>query len=251
MGKRLRSQRRGSGSPKYVTPSHRYLYKVKYRSYDDKERRSKVVGEVKEFVRSPAHSSLLMKVLFENGEEKVYLAPEGIRIGDRIEEGANAALRLGSILPLSRIPEGAPIYNIELRPGDGGSLVRTSGSLAFVRAKEADGIYVKMPSRRLIKLDGNCRAQLGCISMGGRPELPLMKAGNAYYKMRARNKVWPTVRGVAMNPVNHPFGGKEHHPGKGTAVARNAPPGKKVGHIAARVTGRRSALKDALKEKKR
>lgn len=249
MGKRLITQNRGRGTPRYRAPSHRYRYKIEYRKFDGKEKRSKLVGEVVELLRDPLHSSVLMRVVFEGGEERVYFAPEGIKVGDRIEEGVGASLSIGSILPLSEIPEGAPVYNIEVRPGDGGRLVRTAGNAAYIRAKEGDNVYVRLPSRRTVLISGRCRAQLGCLSMGGKSELPLMKAGNAYYKMKARNKRWPIVRGVAMNPVDHPFGGKQHHSGKGTAVARNAPPGRKVGHIAARTTGRRTSLKEQLKHK--
>ncbi len=251
MGKRLISQRRGRGTPRYVAPSHKFKYKVGFRPYDNKEKRGKLVGEVVEFVKDPAHSAVMMRVLFENGEEHVYFAPEGIKIGDRIEEGVKANMSIGSVLPLSEIPEGAPVFNIELRPGDGGKLVRTSGGIAYIRAKEKDGVYIRMPSKRVIFVKGSCRAQLGALSMGGRTELPLMKAGTAYYKYKAKNKLWPVVRGVAMNAVDHPHGGKQHHAGHSTTVARNAPPGSKVGHIAARTTGRKSSLKEQLKVKGR
>jgi len=249
MGKRLITQNRGKGTPKYSAPSHRYKYTVKFRKFDAAEQNGKITGEVVEFVRDPIHSAVLMRVIFDNGEEKVYFAPEGIKIGDRIEEGVAASLSLGSVMPLGKVPEGSPVYNIELKPGDGGKLVRTSGGIAYVRAKEAEGVYVRMPSRRTILLGSRCRAQLGSISMGGRLELPLMKAGNAYYKKHATNRHWPIVRGVHQNAIDHPFGGKQHHPGKGTATARNAPPGRKVGHIAARSTGRRTSLKMELKSK--
>lgn len=243
------TQNRGKGTPRYRAPSHRYKYTVKFRQFDAMEREGKIIGEIVGFVKDPIHSAILMRVLFENGEEKVYFAPEGIRVGDRIEEGTAASLMLGSVIPLEKIPEGSPIFNIELRPGDGGKLVRTSGGIAYIRAKEAEGVYVRMPSKRTILLSNNCRAQLGNLSMGGKLELPLMKAGTAYYKKHATNRHWPLVRGVHQNAVDHPFGGKQHHPGKGTATARNAPPGRKVGHIAARSTGRKTSLKAQLKSK--
>ncbi len=251
MGKRLMTQTRGKGTPKYSAPSHRYKYTIKFRQFDATERESKLIGEVVGFVRDPIHSAVLMKLLFDNGESQVYFAPEGIKVGDRIEEGLAASLMLGSVLPLGKIPEGSPIFNIELRPGDGGKFVRTSGGIAYIRAKEEEGVHVRMPSRRTIILSNDCRAQLGSLSMGGRLELPLMKAGSAHYKKHATNRHWPLVRGVHQNPVDHPFGGKQHHPGKGTATSRNAPPGRKVGHLAARTTGRRSSLKMQLKLKKK
>lgn len=247
MGRRVIARRRGSGSPAYAAPSHRFKYDINFRRFDSKEKRSKIAGEVVDLVKDRIHSAILMKVLFENNEEKYYLAPEGIKIGDRIEEGINADLVLGSVLPLSAIPEGSPIYNIEIRPGDGGKLVRGSGGVAYIRAKEDDGVHIKLPSKRIVVINEKCRAQLGLLSMGARTELPLMKAGTAHHKHKARNHRWPVVRGVAMNPVDHPHGGKQHHVGKPTTVSRRAPPGQKVGHIAARTTGRRTSQKMKLK----
>jgi len=247
MGRRIMARRKGAGSPAYAAPSHRFRYTISYRIFDSKEKRSKIIGEVVDLVKDRIHSAILMKILFENGEEKFYFAPEGIKIGDRIEEGVNADLVLGSVLPLSKIPEGSPIYNIEIRPGDGGKLVRGSGGVAYIRAKEEDGIHVKLPSKRIVIINENCRAQLGLLSMGARTEMPMMKAGTAYYKYRVRNKTWPVVRGVAMNPVDHPHGGKQHHAGKSTTVSRRASPGQKVGHIAARTTGRKTSQKVRLK----
>lgn len=247
MGRRVIPRRRGAGSPRYAAPSHRFRYEVSFRTFDSKEKRSKIVGEVVDLVKDRIHSAILMKIVFENGEEKFYLAPEGIKIGDRIEEGITAELVLGSVLPLSAIPEGSPIYNIELRPGDGGKLVRGSGGVAYIRAKEDDGVHIRLPSKRIVIINGNCRAQLGLLSMGARTEVPLMKAGTAYHKNKARNRLWPVVRGVAMNPVDHPHGGKQHHTGKPTTVSRRASPGQKVGHIAARTTGRKTSQKTKLK----
>ncbi|MBI5159432.1 50S ribosomal protein L2 [Candidatus Micrarchaeota archaeon] len=248
MGKPLIQQRSGKGSPAYARPSHRFKVELEYREYDEIEKNSKLRGEVVGFVDDPARSGLLMDVRFENNEKRLLLAPEGMKVGDVIEVGAAADLGKGNVLPLSAIPDGAPIYGLECTPGDGGKLVRASGSCAFVVGREGDMVRVKLPSRSVKELDSRCRAQIGVVSGGGRGELPFATAGKKHYAMRARNLNWPDVRGVAMNAVSHPFGGKEHHRGRSSCVARGTPPGRKVGHLAARSTGRSSAAKDLLKK---
>ena len=102
---------------------------------------------------------------------------------------------------------------------------------------------MKLPSKKTKIVSGDCRVQLGIISGGGRLEKPLLKAGAAHYKMRARHRIWPKVRGVHMAAYNHPHGGKQHHAGKPTTVSRGASPGSKVGHVGARSTGRRKGKK--------
>ena len=102
-------------------------------------------------------------------------------------------------------------------------------------------VSISTPSRATLILNNECRAQLGVISGGGRLEKPLMKAGNQAYKKLARHRYWPTNRGVHQSAYTHPHGGKQHHVGKSTVVARSAPPGSKVGHIAAKSTGRRKS----------
>lgn len=244
MGKRLKQQKRGY-SPRYRAPKSRFKTDLNYRKYDDIEKTGVLKGEVLGFVDDPARDSLLMKVKYDNNEREFLLAPEGIAIGDYIEAGAQAKLKLGSVLPLYRIPDGAYIFNIEIHPGDGGKLVKAPGSYANIVSKEGDLVYIKLPSRSVVTLSNECRVQLGIISGGGRLEKPLLKAGNAFHKYKARNRLWPTLRGVHMAPYNHPHGGKQHHVGKPTTVARGAPPGSKVGHIAARSTGRRKSKKAA------
>jgi large subunit ribosomal protein L2 len=186
-----------------------------------------------------------MDVKFEDGSNVMLLAPEGMAVGQEVRSGAGSTIGLGSCLPLSKMPEGALIYNIEMAPGDGGKLVRAPGSYATIVSKEKDSIYVKLPSRNTIILQGTCRAQVGVVCGGGRLEKPLMKAGVNFYKKHAQNRKWPVNRGVHMSAYTHPFGGKQHHKGRGSMTSRNAPPGRKVGHIAARSVGRGSKSKQA------
>ncbi len=239
MGKRIISQRRGKGSITFRAPSHRYRCELKYRKYDDREKNGKVVGRVVDILHDPARSAPLLKVEFAGGEKLYLLAQEGIKVGDTIEAGAHAAISPGNVLPLASIPEGTPICNIENHPGDGGKLIRSAGAYGLVVSHEGTKTIVQLPSGALKTLDARCRATIGVVAGGGRRDKPIMKAGKRFHMLRSKAKYWPVVRKVAMNPVDHPFGGGSHSPGKPTTISRRMPPGKKVGLISARRTGRR------------
>ena len=236
MGKRIYSQRRGRGSPAFSAPSHRFKTRLEY--LNDEKVGEAVKGEILGFVDDAGHNAILMKVLFENNKELIMLAPEGIKVGDHIYIGSDSPVGLGHVLPLKNVPEGFSIYNIEKNPGQNGEFVRSPGVCASVISKEGNKVVVRMPSNKKIAFDENCRVTIGVISGGGRLERPLFKAGNSYHKFKATNRHWPIVKGVSMNSVSHPFGGKSHTP-KRSCISRNAPPGKKVGHIAASRTGRK------------
>jgi large subunit ribosomal protein L2 len=241
MGKLLKQQRRGKGTGAYRAPSHRYKRELSLRKYEGIERDGSLRGQIVRFIDDPARGALLMEILFTDGSTTALLAPEGARIGAEVCSGATAPVGLGNCLPLSRVPEGAPIFNVELDPGDGGKLVRAPGSYATLVGREKDKVYVKLPSKRQLTLFGTCRAQLGMVCGGGRLEKPLLRAGANFYKKHAQNRKWPVNRGVHMSAYTHPFGGKQHHKGRGSMTSRNAPPGRKVGHIAARSVGRKKA----------
>ncbi|MEM3791525.1 MAG: 50S ribosomal protein L2 [Candidatus Micrarchaeaceae archaeon] len=234
MGKRLRQQRRGKGSNAYAKPSHRFHADVTYAQLALTKSKE---GEVISLDKDPAHTSPLMEVMFEDKVKAYFIAPEGIKIGDKIEIGKKVGI--GNIMKLSDIPEGMLIYNIENIPGDGGKFARTAGAYGLVVAKGEDFVSVQLPSKKIINLKGDCLATIGVAAGGGMNAQPIMKAGKSYYIAHAINKMWPRVRGVKMNPVDHPFGGKQHHKGASSMVSRNAPPGAKVGHIAARRVGRK------------
>jgi len=244
MGKLLIQQRRGKGSRAYRRPSHRFFTRLTYRNYDATERNGVLSGQVTNFVDDPARTCILMEVKLETGERLYLPAPEGVKIGDTFQQGLVAEVIFGNVLPLAKIPDGMPIYNIEAHPGNGGIFVRAAGTSGFVVSHEGNTVTVLLPSKKTKKLEATCRAQIGVICGGGRLEKPMLTAGRNHYKMHAMNRTWPNVRGVAMNAVSHPFGGSQHHPGKPTTTSRNAPPGRKVGHLAARSTGRRKALKN-------
>jgi large subunit ribosomal protein L2 len=198
------------------------------------------IGEVVELIHSPVHSAPLARVKHSEGELSLVVATEGISIGQSIAFGNNVSLRPGNVTCLGKIPEGTPINNLELRPGDGGRIARSGGSSCIVEGHLDNGrVRVRLPSGKIKELPAACRATLGVLAGHGRSEKPLMTAGAAHYKAKARGKQYPTVSGVAMNPVDHPHGGGNHQAVHGpNSVARGAPPGSKVGHIAPSRTGR-------------
>ncbi len=233
MGKRIISQRRGRGTSRYRAPSHRYLTAVKYPNVTGSE------GRIEDIVHCPGHSSPLIRVRFEDGTEIFNMAPLGVRVGDAINT-KDTEPAPGSIVCLKDLVEGTLIYNIESVPGDGGKFVRTSGSSAKVVARQGDKIAVIMPSKRTKLFSPSCRATVGTIAGGGRLEKPFVKAGNKFFKMKARNKLWPRSEGVRMNAVDHPYGNSQSsNKGRPTIARKHAPPGAKVGKIRPRRTGRK------------
>jgi large subunit ribosomal protein L2 len=235
MGKKLRQQRRGKGSNVYTKLPNTFDVTVKF-AYDID---AKKTGEVVALFNSTGHTVPIMEVQYEDFSRGMLVAPEGIAIGDKISIGYRDGFSLGSVMKLSDIPEGIPIYNIESKPGDGGKLVRVAGAAAYIKAHIGDTATITMPSKSSVVLPNECRAQLGVIAAGGVLDQPLVKAGKSHYIYHAINRTWPRNRGVKMSPVDHPFGGKQHHKGKSSMTSRNAPPGRKVGHIAARRVGRK------------
>ncbi len=238
MPRRTITRRRGKGTPTYRAKSHRYRAKVEYKTYEALEKEGKVIGEVVDLMHDPARNAPLMIVKYDT-QITALPAVLGIKKGDIIEEGVTASIREGNILPLAAIPEGTTVSNIELRPGDGGALVRTAGSSAKIVRKDEKEVVIKLPSKKFKALNKMCRAMIGVIAGGGHKEKPLLKAGKNYYKKKARGKLWPIVSGTSKNPVEHPHGGGGGRSRKSRTVSRNAPPGAKVGTIASRRTGRR------------
>ena len=237
MGKRITSQNRGKGTPTYRAPSHRYKAPLKLIKADKNET---VKARVVEVLHDPARSAPIGRVELPDGTERLLLIPESLCVGDEIACGASAEIKAGNILPLAEIPEGVPICNIESQPGDGGCFARASGVYAMLVAHDVQKTVVQLPSGEMKWLHPHCRAMIGTVAGGGRLDKPFVKAGKKFHKLRSRAAKYPRVRGVAMNVVDHPFGGGGwQHPGRPKTVSRNAPPGRKVGSIAARRTGKR------------
>ena len=223
MGKNLIQQKRGKGSSTYRRHSFRSpgIAKVQDRGG----------ATIIALIKSRFHTAPLAKVRYQDGAEGLLIAPEGVQVGQEVKIGTDAPIEIGNTLPLKDLPEGSFIYNIEKQPGDGGKFVRASGGVARVvgkshtsfvddftgapypklwdsPGKSPSGVIVQLPSKKRTTFNPNCKATLGVVAGGGRKEKPLVKAGTAFHRMKARNKIWPKVNGTAMNAVDHPFGGK-------------------------------------------
>ncbi len=240
MGKSLYSQRRGKGSFTFLATHERA--DARYISIDENQTDDMIIGEIVDLVKDSGRNTALAKVLFEDGREELTIAPEHVFVGQRLEYGKNARIKIGNVLPLESIPDGCPICNIEKSPGDGGYYVKSTGLYGLVGGKEGKFANVKLPSGKTLKILLGARATIGCVCGGGRKEKPFMKAGRVFHLMKSRRKHYPGLRGVAMNAVNHPFGGSQHHAGKSKSTSRFAPPGRKVGAIASKRTGRKKKL---------
>lgn len=199
----------------------------------------KIIGTVKRILHDRARIAPLAQIKVENSY--YYLpAARGLISGSTIELGPKASMKNGNVLMLKDITEGSTICNIERRSGDGGKLVKAAGASAVLFSQTGADSIVRFPSGKTVMLNGRCRATVGVIAGGGFGEKPFLKAGAKYHKMEAKIKLYPRMRGIAMAAVHHPFGGGRHqHPGKSTSTSRNAPPGRKVGHVAPRKTGRK------------
>jgi len=245
MGRVIRGQRKGRGS---VFKSHTHHRKgaAKHRPLDFAERHGYIKGVVREIIHDPGRGAPLAKVSFRNPykfkvDKHTFIAAEGMYTGQFIYAGSKATLTVGNILPVSGLPEGAIICNLESKHADRGTLARASGNYATIISQDPDTgrTRVRLPSGTKKTIPNTCRAMIGIVAGGGRIDKPLLKAGNAFWKYKSKRHCWPKVRGVAMNPVDHPHGGGNHqHVGHPTTVSRTAPPGQKVGLIAARRTGR-------------
>lgn len=240
MPKRIRQQRRGKGTAVFRAPSFHFKFRTRYPVFDIAEGKS-VTGHVTDLVNDPGRSAPVMLVQYEDGKYATLPAPYGIKVGDKVSAGAAASVQTGNVLPLKYVPAGTDIYNLEVTPGDGGKLVKAAGVSAKVVSHEPGRVIVKMPSKQFKIFDPKCIVTIGTAAGFGRKEKPIVKAGKHYYMQKARGRYWPMVAGVAMNAINHPFGGKRRSTQKSMKLSapRNAPPGRKVGSIAPRRTGRK------------
>jgi len=245
MGRVIRAQRKGAGG---VFKSHTKHRKgaAKFRTLDFAERHGYIKGVVKEIIHDPGRGAPLARVVFRNPykyklNKQNFIATEGMYTGQFIYCGKNAQLKIGNVMPVASMPEGTIICNVEQSAGDRGKFARASGDYATIIAHNRDTgkTRIRLPSGGKTSVTSESRAQVGVVAGGGRIDKPIMKAGRAHHKYRVKRNCWPKVRGVAMNPVEHPHGGgNKQHIGHASTVSRFAPPGAKVGLIAARRTGR-------------
>jgi large subunit ribosomal protein L2 len=237
LGKQIRVQRRGKGGSVFRARSFRRIAPVKLPIRDEKQ--PTLNGVVKEIMHEAARGTPLALVEFGDGSMCCLAAPEGLALNQGITIGDGAAPNVGNVLSLQRMAEGTMVCNVELHPGDGGRLARASGTFCMVVAHTPQGTELRLPSGKSVYMNDRCRAMIGVVAAAGRTEKPFLKAGSAWKLMRSRGRVWPTTKGQKMISASHPHGGGRHkHAGKPTTVGRNTPPGRKVGMIAARQTGR-------------
>ena len=179
-------------------------HKKRYRLIDFKRDKDDQKARVKTIEYDPNRSAYIALVVYEDGEKRYILAPEKLKVGDTIESGENCAPEIGHALPLSKIPLGTDIHNIELKPGQGGKIVRSAGAAATLTNRDGKYAIVKLPSGETRMILVTCRATVGQISNKDHGLVHSGKAGRSRWLGRR-----PRVRGVAMNPVDHPMGGGE------------------------------------------
>ena len=179
-------------------------HKRRYRIIDFKRNKDGIPAKVAAIEYDPNRSAYIARLHYLDGEKRYILAPHGVKVGDELVSGADADIVAGNNLPLLNIPLGTLIHNIELRRGSGGQLVRSAGGVAQLVAKEGNYAQVRLPSREVRKAHILCRATVGQIGNLDHENVSLGKAGASRWRGRR-----PKVRGVAMNPVDHPMGGGE------------------------------------------
>lgn len=180
-------------------------HKKKYRLIDYKRAQHEgQKGKVERLEYDPNRTAYIALINYENAEKTYIIAPANLKKGDIVEEGINSDIKLGSSLPLEAIPVGLTVYNIELKPGKGGQLVRSAGTGAQLVGRDGKYSMLKLPSGESRMVMSACRATIGSVSNSDNKNIKLGKAGRNRWK-----GIRPTVRGVAMNPVDHPLGGGE------------------------------------------
>jgi len=178
--------------------------KRKYRLIDFKRNKDGIVANVKTIEYDPNRSARIALVSYADGEKRYILAPIGLKVGDQVHSGQEADIKPGNAKMLKDMPVGTVIHNVEMRPGKGGQLARSAGTYAQLLAKEGTYCHVRMPSGEIRLIKAECKATIGQVSNQEHENIKIGKAGRSRWK-----GVRPTVRGVAMNPIDHPHGGGE------------------------------------------
>jgi large subunit ribosomal protein L2 len=201
----VKKKHSGRNNNGHITVRHKGGgWRKQYRIIDFKRTKDEIPAKVAAIEYDPNRSARIALLNYRDGEKRYILAPAGIKVGDVIESGPKADIKTGNALPIANIPLGTVIHNIELRPGEGGKLVRSAGGSAQLMAKEGEYAQVRMPSGEVRKILMVCRATIGQLGNLEHENEVIGKAG----RQRHRGKR-PSVRGIAMNPVDHPHGGGE------------------------------------------
>jgi len=178
--------------------------KQKYRIIDFKRDKDGIPAKVAAIEYDPNRTARIALLVYADGEKRYILAPNGLKVGDTVYSGEKSDIKVGNAIPLEYIPVGTVIHNIELKPGKGGQLVRSAGNEAQLMAKEGAYAQVRLPSGEVRKIDIRCKATIGQVSNIEHENISIGKAGRKRWM-----GVRPTVRGVVMNPSDHPHGGGE------------------------------------------
>ncbi|MBI4158383.1 MAG: 50S ribosomal protein L2 [Candidatus Yanofskybacteria bacterium] len=202
---RITSKYRGGGA------------KRSYREIDFKQDKINVPGKVFSIEYDPNRTTRIARINYADGDKRYILAPQDLKARDEIITAEKAPLRSGNRMKLKNIPQGSLVHNVELRPGQGGKLIRSAGSGATVLASEGGYVQLIMPSSETRIISGECYASVGQLSNMEHSSIVLGKAGRTRWLGRR-----PKVRGTAMNPVDHPYGGGEGRQGRGTRRPKTA-----------------------------
>ncbi len=203
----IRPLKRTGGRNNKGRMTNRYMgggHKKRYRLIDFKRNKDGMTAKVKSIEYDPNRSAYIALVVYEDGEKRYILAPDKLKTGDIIQSGENIAPEIGNALPLGKIPLGTDVHNIELKPGQGGKIVRSAGSSATLTSRDGKYAIVKLPSGETRMILVTCRATVGEVSNKDHGLVLSGKAGRSRWLGKR-----PRVRGVAMNPVDHPMGGGE------------------------------------------
>ena len=236
MGKRPLVRRRGRGGMQFRASKTGKISPAKYPNFDPKANH---VAEIIDLVHERGRDVPLAKIRLDDGSISFLPAVIGSKVGSKMQFGYESVIVDGNVNSIQNIPDGTTVCNIEKQLGDGGSFIKSAGTGATVFSHGDDGVTLKLASGKFITLNKKNRAMIGTLAGGGVTERPLMRAGVKWRRFRSKGKKYPIVRGVAQGAYVHPHGGGRHqHVGQSSTVSRNAPPGAKVGSIAARKTGR-------------
>jgi large subunit ribosomal protein L2 len=226
----MTSRRRGGG------------HKRRYRRIDFKRDKHGVTGVVAHIEYDPNRSANIALIHYEDGDKRYILHPKGLNVGDAITSGVDADVRVGSAMPLRLVPLGTAVHNVELKPGKGGQIARSAGLSVQVVAKEGDYVTLRLPSTEVRRIHQDCMATIGEVGNSDHELTVIGKAGANRWRGKR-----PKVRGVAMNPVDHPLGGGEGRASGGRPPTSpwGKPEGKKTRHK------KKSSTKDIVRGRRR
>ena len=201
------SKRRKSGRNNVGRITVRHMggsHKKRYRIVDMKRNKDAIRARVASIEYDPNRTANIALLIYDDGEKRYILAPNGLKVGDFLYSGSKADIKVGNAMMLKEMPVGTMIHNVEMRPGKGGQLVRSAGAFAQLLSKEGPYCHLRMPSGEIRLIKSECRATIGQVGNLEHENISLGKAGRKRWL-----GIRPTVRGVAMNPVDHPHGGGE------------------------------------------